>query len=171
MKEHEIQRVALPFTLRRGHDAFTASTVTTTLETVHGLLVLEGDRLVVQWRRSVKTDHVGAATIHSDEEVGAVRERVVPLAAVAGAEVRRRRWAPWISPVLVLRAADLAAFDEIAGAEGLRLDHPAELILGLRRRDVLLAEEFSADLTLALALAARVLGSGAERPTLPRPKP
>lgn len=169
MRDQDIQRVALPFTLRRGHDAFTASTVTTTLETVHGLLVLEGDRLVVQWRRSVKTDHVGAATIHSDEEVGAVRERVVPLAGVAGAEVRRRRWAPWISPVLVLRAADLAAFDEIAGAEGLRLDHPAELILGLRRRDVLLAEEFSAELTLALA--GRALGSGAELPTLPRPTP
>lgn len=169
MEDHDIQRVALPFTLRRGHDAFTASTVTTTVETVHGLLVLEGDRLVVQWRRSVKTDHMGAAAIHSDEEVGAVRERVVPLAGVAGAEVRRHRWAPWTAPVLVLRAADLAAFDEIAGAEGLRLDHPAELILGLRRRDVLLAEEFSAELTLALA--GRALGSGPERPTLPRPKP
>lgn len=165
MTDHDVQRIAVPFTLRRGHDAFTASTVTTTVETIHGLLRLDGGELVVQWRRSVKTDHMGAASIHSDEEVDAVHERAVPLSAVDGMDVRRSRWTPWAAPVMVLRAADLAAFDEIAGAEGLRLDHPAELVLGIRRRDRLLAEEFAAELTLALAR--RTLGPRGERRELP----
>ncbi len=40
----------LPFTLRRSTDAFTISSMTTTTETVHGLLRLEGEDVTVQWR-------------------------------------------------------------------------------------------------------------------------
>jgi hypothetical protein len=69
---------------------------------------------------------------------------------VAGATVRRRWWLPR-NPQFVLRAADLRAFEEVAGEGGLRLDHPAELVLGLRRSDLLVAEEFAAELTLAVA--------------------
>jgi hypothetical protein len=80
-----------------------------------------------------------------------VREIVIPLGAVAGATVRRRWVGWWPRTVLVLSAADLRAFDRVAGRDGLRLDHPAELILGLRPADRLLADEFSAELALALA--------------------
>jgi hypothetical protein len=39
----------------------------------------------------------------------------------------------------------------VAGEGGLRLKHPAELVLRVRRSDRLLAEEFAAELTLAVA--------------------
>jgi hypothetical protein len=38
----------LPFVFRRGEDSMSGSTVTTTRETVHGLLRLEGDALTIQ---------------------------------------------------------------------------------------------------------------------------
>jgi len=90
-----------------------------------------------------------------------VRELVVPLVGVAGAAVRRRWWLPR-NPQLVLRAADLRAFEEVAGEGGLKLDHPAELILGLRRSDLLVAEEFAAELTLAVAERALTAEQDAE---------
>lgn len=142
---------AVPFFLKRSEDVFSASTVTSTTETVHGLLRLDGDRLVVQWRLGRRTERVGTLEVSSDTEYEEVREEVVPLASVAGARVREPWWLFWSGPRLVLRAADLQAFDAIAGPEGLRLDHPAELVLRLRRKDRLAAEEFSAELALALA--------------------
>jgi hypothetical protein len=48
-------------------------------------------------------------------------------------------------------AADLRAFEPVVGKGGLRLDHPAELVLRLRLRDRIAAQEFAADLELALA--------------------
>ena len=155
---------AVPFFLKRSEDVYSLSTVTSTTETVHGLLRLEGDRLVVQWRLARHTEKVGATEMTSDREYEEVREVVVPLASVAGARVRHRPWAFWEGPRLVLQAADLRAFDAVAGTEGLRLDHPAELVLRLRRKDTLVAEEFSAEVALALAQleapgADRALGS------------
>ena len=52
---------------------------------------------------------------------------------------------------LVLTAADLRAFEEVAGAAGLSLDHPAELALRLRGADLELGREFAGELELALA--------------------
>ena len=160
---------AVPFHLRKSSDTFSATTVTSTTEVVHGLLRLEGDRLVVQWRRARHTERMGAASYRTDEELEAVREHVIPLSGVAGAAVRRRWWEPWAGPALVLRAADLRAFEEVAGEGGLRLAHPAELVLRVRRADVLLAEEFAAE--LALALAERALAEAERRPTLPEGGP
>jgi hypothetical protein len=51
----------------------------------------------------------------------------------------------------VLRAADLTVFDALAGEARLLLEHPAELVLDLRRADRAVAREFAADLELALA--------------------
>jgi hypothetical protein len=65
--------------------------------------------------------------------------------------VRRPRWLLGFGARLVLQAADLRAFDVLAGPEGLKLDHPAELVLRLRRKDLLTAEEFAAELALAVA--------------------
>jgi hypothetical protein len=71
---------------------------------------------------------------------------------------------------LVLRAADLGAFEEVTGAGGLALAHPSELVLRLRRADHLTAEEFAAE--LALALAERTLpGGDGDPPALPSPRP
>jgi len=146
---------SLPFVLRRSTDVI-GRAITTTTDTTHGLLHLDGHRLVMQWRRARTTDQIGDE-IRSDVEVGVVREVEVPITAVSGAFVRRRWWG---RASLVLVAADLQAFDRIAGSEGLALEHPAELVIPLRRADRLLAEEFAAE--LALALAERQLSSGTD---------
>lgn len=141
----------LPFTLRRTSDVLSTSSVTTTTETTHGLLRLEGDNLVIQWRLARKIDHVSVQDVSTDEEFEAVREVIVPLSGVAGAVVRRRWWDWFTGPRIVLRASDLQAFEAVTGEEGLRLGHPAELVLKLRRSDILAAREFAAEVELAVA--------------------
>lgn len=153
----------LPFTLRRSSDVYTSAEYTSTTETVHGLLHLEGERLVIQWRVARKVDRMGRASVRSDEEVEEVREVVVPLAGLAGAVVRERWWERWRGPRLVLTAADLRAFEGFTGPEGLRLAHPAQLVLRLRPTDRLAAAEFAAE--LELAVADRI--PGPVRPSLP----
>jgi hypothetical protein len=69
---------ALPFVLRRSHDVV-GWEVTSTKETIHGLLRLDGDVLHIQWRVARSTDHVGT-TIRTDHEVEPVREVTIPLA-------------------------------------------------------------------------------------------
>jgi hypothetical protein len=160
---------ALPFTLRRSSDTMSNTSVTTTTETAHGLLRLEGESLVIQWRLARKTDHVGAMNISSDEEFEAVQEVVVPLSGVAGALVRRG-WLQWFTaPRIVLRASDLQAFEAVTGEDGLRLGHPAEIVLKLRRSDVLAAEEFAAE--LELAVAQRSFGDFGVSPAMPASEP
>ena len=154
---------ALPFTLRRSTDVVGKKEITSTYESVDGLLRLDGDRLLVQWRTSRAIDRVGRE-IRTDREVEPVRELVLPLSALAGATVRWswRRWPPgWI---LVLTAADLVAFDELAGKDGLRLTHPAQLEIRLARAARDPALEFASE--VELALADRALGE-AERTELP----
>jgi hypothetical protein len=124
--------------------------MTTTTERVHGLLRLDGERLVIQWRLTRKTQTLGSE-IRTDEEMEPVREVVIPLRAVAGAGARRPWWSFGMALRLVLTAADLQAFDVFAGEGGLKLSHPAELVLRLRKRDALAAEEFTAELALAKA--------------------
>jgi hypothetical protein len=141
---------ALPFLIKRGDDVFTAEGMTSTREIVHGLLRLERDQLVIQWRVGKKTEHLGSE-IRTERAVEPVRAIIVPLSGVAGAMVRRRWWDRLLGPRLVLTAADLSAFEALAGREGLKLDHPAELVLRLRRTDRLAAEEFCAELALAVA--------------------
>jgi hypothetical protein len=101
--------------------------------------------------------------IRKEHELEPVREVVVPLRAIAGAAVRWRWWEWPPGPRLLLVAADLRAFEEVAGAAGLRLDHPAELVLRVRQSDSLAAREFAGELALALAehamRAAEQLGS------------
>jgi len=140
----------LPFLLKRKADAISGEGMTTTRETVHGLLKVEHDLLTIQWRVGRKTEHLGSE-IRVDQEVEPVRETVVPLRMVAGAVVRRRWWDWLLGPRLVLTAASLSAFEDLAGRDGLSLHHPAELVLRLRRSDRLAAEEFGAELALAIA--------------------
>jgi hypothetical protein len=159
------QSTAFPFELRSGTDTFELAEITSTTETVHGLLRMEGDRLVIQWRRSRSTEVVGLE-IRTDKEHEPVREESLPLAALAGAAVRWRlfRWPP--GRYLVLTAADLRAFDAVAGASGPRLDHPAELATPIRRAARAAALEFSSELNLTLA--ERTLREVEDAAALPR---
>lgn len=143
------QVLALPFTLSRS-DSVVGWEVISTTERVHGLLLLDGNRLVIQWRVSRATQRVGME-IRTEHELEPVREIVIPLEALAGAKVRWTwwRWPP--SRYLVLTGADLRAFEEIAGSSGIGMPHPAELYLQLRRSDFLAAREFAGELELAIA--------------------
>ncbi len=143
-------QAALPFTIRRSKDVISGSEITSTHETVHGLLHLDGDRVVFQWRTSRAIDRVGAE-IRSDREVEPVRELSLPLAALAGAEVRWSwlRWPP--GRYLVLTGADLRAFEELAGKEGLQLKHPAQFEIRIGNDSRFDALEFASELKLALA--------------------
>lgn len=140
---------ALPFFLKRSEDVITGGSFISTSETVHGLLRLEGEQLVVQWRIARNTDHVGSE-IRTDREVTPVRQVVIPLAALGGGRVRASWW-PWSAGRIVLTAADLRAFEAVAGETGLRLDHPAELVFRVRRADLDLAGEFVGEIEMALA--------------------
>jgi hypothetical protein len=153
--------LAFPFILKRGSDVIGGLEISSTTETIHGLLCLHDDRLTIQWRRSRSTEIVGFE-IRTEKEHEPVRETSLPISALAGAVVRWRwhRWPP--GRYLVLTAADLQAFAVIGGDSGLRLDHPAELEIRVRRADRAAAEEFAGE--LSLAVAERALRS-AESPT------
>jgi hypothetical protein len=141
---------ALPFTLRRSSDVVGSMEIATTRETVHGLLRFSGEGLAVQWRRSFSTDRIGNE-IRTDREIEEVRELFLPIRGLAGAAVRWiwRRWPP--GRYLVITAADLRAFEGLAGLSGLQLDHPAELVLRIDRGQSLQAREFAGEIELALA--------------------
>lgn len=159
----EPARSAFPFTLRRKSDVV-GWEIISTRETVHGLLRLDADSLTLQWRVARTTERVGME-IRTDTEVEAVREVVLPIAALAGAQVRRLwRWPP--GRYLVLTAADLRALESVTGSDGLQLEHPAELALPVPRRALLAAREFAGE--LELALAERNLRAAERQGTLPR---
>jgi hypothetical protein len=140
---------ALPFTLRRSKDVIAGKEITSTRETVHGLLRLDGERVLIQWRTSRAIDRVGSE-IRSDSELEPVRELSLPLSALAGAEVRWS-WLPWPRLHLVLTGADLRAFEDLAGGEGLQLKHPAQFEIRVAHDSRMAALEFASELRLALA--------------------
>ena len=162
--------VAFPFVLKRSSDTIDGLEITSTTETIHGLLRVDDDRLTLQWRVSRSTDIVGLE-IRTDQEYEPVRQTTVPLSALAGAVVRWkwRWWRP--GHHLILTAADLRAFDAISGDSGLKLDHPAELAIRVRRADRAAAEEFAGELTLAVAERALRSAESAERIAGERARP
>ena len=117
---------ALPFVLHRSHDVV-GWEITSTHETVHGLLRLDGDRVFIQWRVARSTDHVGMQ-IRTDHEVEPVREVVIPLSAVAGAAGLSLDHPAELA--LRLRGADRALGSEFVG----------ELELALAERALAAAE-------------------------------
>lgn len=178
---------ALPFAVQRrndvlvrpGADANARTSVTSTEETVEGLLILEGDHLVVQWRVARKVQHVGAE-IRSNTEIEPIQEVVLPLTGIARAKLRwklrrwRRRWQ------VVVTAADLRTFEPLGGVGDLQLAHAGQMILDVRSADRDAAAEFVKELDYALAEdtlrraeaidVERPSGSaGIARPELPRP--
>lgn len=73
----------LPFTLHRSSDKFTSSSMTTTTETLHGLLRLEGEEVSVQWRLDREIDHLGGLNLYTDEEIEKVCEVTIPISPLA----------------------------------------------------------------------------------------
>jgi hypothetical protein len=143
---------AVPFLIRRMHSAIRGPEITATREEFHGLLRLSDGHLVFQWSTSREISRVGREILVS-RDLGPVREVSLPVRGLAGAQVRWR-FLPWPPRwQLVLRAADLQAFRALAGEAALLLEHPAELVLELRRSDRALAREFAAELDFALAEA------------------
>ncbi len=142
---------ALPFVVRRSRDVLGEHEITSTQETVHGLLVLEADRVVIQWRVARKISRVGPE-IRTDEESDPVREVVVPIGRLASARLRSTWWQFFgRERRLVLSAADLRTFEAVGGPGGLPLEHPGELVVGIRIGDRTAAREFASELDLALA--------------------
>jgi hypothetical protein len=143
---------AVPFLIRRVHSAIRGPEITATREEFHGLLRLAGEQLVFQWSTAREVSRVGREILVS-RDLGPVQEVALPVTALAGAQVRWR-FLPWPPRwQLVLRAADLQAFRPLAGEAALLQEHPAELVLELRRSDRAIAKEFAAELDFALAEA------------------
>lgn len=161
---------ALAFTVKYGTDVMEGSSVTSTVERVHGLLRIEGRRLTVQWRTRTTTDVVGSR-ISSEEKVDELREVSVPLAALASAAVRHP-WPRWLRrPWLEITASDLRAFESLVGTGGIGRIHPAQIRLTLERVDRWAAEEFVGDLLLAMAEGEALPPAGATAalpPSAPR---
>jgi hypothetical protein len=160
---------ALPFMLDRTQDEINGNEITSTREKVHGLLRLDGDQLRIQWRVARSTDRFGVRGIRTDRELEPVREVALPIRAIAGARVRWRWWEWPVGPRLLLVGADLRAFEQIAGATGLRLEHPAELALRVRHNDRLAAREFAGE--LALVVADHALQAAEQLPSRPDANP
>jgi len=141
----------LPFVLRRSKDVIAETGITSTQETVHGLLALQDDRVVIQWRVERKVSRIGPE-IRLDHEADPVREVVVPTSGLASARIRSTWWRLFgKSSHLVLSASDLRTLEPLAGPDGLALSHPGELIVGIRHADREAAREFASELDLALA--------------------
>jgi hypothetical protein len=150
---NEPRSAALPFTIRREHGVVGRREVTSTEETLYGLLRIHGDQLAVQWRTSRQISRVGRE-IRTDREMDPVEEIALPVSGLARVEIRRKwlRW--WFRPVLILTAADLRTFDQLGSAEdgpSFVLEHPAELQLELRSDDVERATFFASKLALAIS--------------------
>ncbi len=149
------RRLTLPFQVTIDHEVIGGGGITTTEERRHGVLRLERDTLVVQWRVEREVHRVGPE-IRSNVERAGMREATIALHALSDARVRehgRWRWKRWD---FALIAADLAAFDRLASDDGFAFEHPAELVLPLRRQDLELAHEFASELKLTLAERALV---------------
>lgn len=166
MDESHQFTAALPFQVRRSDDTIRGGEITSTTETVHGLLRLDAEHLVIQWRLHRATDRYGSE-ISSNREVEAVREVSIPLDQLAGASLSRRWWHFGRGATLVLTARDLAGLEAVAGPIGLGLDHPAELRVRLRRGDLEAGRNFVAELQLALAERALRLAGGVRPERLP----
>lgn len=154
----------LPFTIKRGTDAYNREGITSVVETVHGLLRFEGEALHIEWRVHRATDRYGKET-SSNVEVEPVRAATIPLGELTDSSVQRAWWALWGGVRLRLIAYSLDAFAALAGADGLSLPHPARLELRIRREDRAAALDFAADLRLALGERAMRLASGPATPT------
>jgi hypothetical protein len=127
---------------------------------------LEGDRLLIQWRMSRTIKRVGLE-VRSESELVPVREVTIPISAIGAIHVgwSWSRWPP--GTYLTITAADLRAFESLAGKDGLELKHPAEFAVRVRRIGRIPARLFASE--VSLVLADRALASATAADQLPPP--
>lgn len=155
----------LPFVFRSSDDRIGSDGISSTAERLDGLLVIDEAQLRVQWRRSRKIERVGLTEVRTDTETDPVGEVLIDLTRLGSAQMRRvwLRWPPgWY---VALTARDLKVLEPLARTGGIPLDHPAELLLPVRRKMLDLAREFVAELNLAVA--DRILARAEESRLLP----
>lgn len=158
---------ALPFQLSAEHQVISGGTVTTTEERRNGVLRLDNDAIVVQWRVEREIQRIGPE-IRTDTELAGIREVTVPVNALGHARVQTRgRWW-WRKWEIVLTARDLQAFDALAREDGFAFVHPSELVLPLRKGTLDAAQEFASEVELAVAEHALALAQGSAETRLPR---
>jgi hypothetical protein len=136
--------IPIPFTLRR--TALDAATVVYTITDLNGLIGMDDDGLVLQYR--VKTSKPGAwpTFTPTESELSVVR---IPLGALRRAELRGR----WLGTKLVLAAADLRAFEPLhTWLTG------SELALTIPRAERSGAADLAS--SIELALSTRLLSPG-----------
>ncbi|MBX2821597.1 MAG: hypothetical protein KTR29_18005 [Rhodothermaceae bacterium] len=124
-----------------------------TRDSIQGLLRLESNQLFIQWRFTRKIEHYGIE-VRTDSEEYPMREHVIPISKLSEVRVRRRRFMIPPRRTLVLVSSDLQVFDPLTGdgeVPGLALQHPAELVIQVRRADHQLLEEFASQLRMAIS--------------------
>jgi hypothetical protein len=137
--------VRLPFTVPGAagvHTAAGGAQVVLWIPEVNGLLGVERDALLLQYR--VRDRAAGYDS--------GVREVRVPLDGIEVVEVRRRWFRP---PRVVVRVRDLRLLESVPVARGV------ELALEINRRDLVVARDLVS--TVALRAAERALGAGETR--------
>ncbi|HEX8692077.1 MAG TPA: hypothetical protein VF746_06645 [Longimicrobium sp.] len=134
---------AVPFTLRRQELTSAALKWEQVDTVVRGLLRLDDDDLVFQWREEASVQRWGGGGGYSREKSESeVMEKRVPLAALRSARLKRR-W--WLLADLALAAADLRAFEGLPGGRG------SELVVRVARADRSAAADLASGIELALA--------------------
>ena len=156
---------ALPFIITKSTDAYSIKEYTSTTETAHGLLRVDDEHLVIQWRLKRTTDRMGVG-YSSEESLEPIREVSIALTQLASATLRRPWWLIGRGPRLVLTATELRAFEGVAGPTGLALAHPSQLELQLHRRDADLGREFAVELELAISEHQLRVAEGSDQPRL-----
>ena len=154
-----LETTALPFVWHRHQQEFTNSEYTATSETVHGLLRLDAASLYIQWRITREVRRYGVET-NTDRQQHTVREVEIPLIKLSDARVKRIWYRLPPREALVLTASDLQTFEVVTAEDqipGLALNHPAELVLEVRRRDRKLLHNFVS--ALRVSISERVLAS------------
>ncbi|MBL0889685.1 MAG: hypothetical protein IBJ19_03635 [Gemmatimonadaceae bacterium] len=173
MPEHpkvpSVPRIAaLPFQLSAEHQVISGGSVTTTEERRNGVLRLEGDTVIVQWRVEREIQRIGPE-IRTDTELAGIREVTIPIHALGDARIQNRGRLWWRKWEIVLTARDLQAYDALAREDGFVFAHPSELILPLRKDAVDAARDFASEVELAIAEHALSLAQGQPEVRLARP--
>ena len=77
-----LHSASLPFVIRREHGVVGTHEITSTREELHGLLRLDGDRLLIQWRSTREVSRVGRE-IRTDRDLAPIRDVALPLTGIA----------------------------------------------------------------------------------------
>ena len=140
---------ALPFTLRRSNGVISGKEITSTVETIHGLLRVDGDSLVLQWRVQRQTDRVGSR----DPQRSRARSRARGHDPHRLRVRRRRPLAPVAFRPRPLSGPDRGRSSRLRGIDRPRrprVAHPAQLVLDVRKQDNDAARELATQVELAI---------------------